>query len=308
MPLLTPFAVALGLVLGRRIGWAAPSIVPLFAFITFSGALSLTVDDARTVIRRPLPIFLFFALFHAIIPIMVRLLAGLAFPQRTDYVTGFILLFSIPTAVSGFIWTSIYRGNGPLSLALILIDTLLAPLTVSATVSLLMGQRVAVDTGSMFASLLFMVVIPSIAGIALNEASRGRIPKAAGPALKPLSKLLLVAVIALNVSRLPGRLPPLDWSLAAVAAACVAFTLGGFALGRLGGSIAKLPPEDTVALTFAAGMRNISAALVLAISFFPPSAAVPVVTGILFQQTLAALSGVGLVQKLVNRGHVPPKP
>ena len=36
---------------------------------------------------------------------------------------------------------------------------------------------------------------------------------------------------------------------------------------------------------------------------FPPGAAIPVVTGILLQQTVAALAGVGLIQKLDNRGH-----
>ncbi|MGE1198271.1 hypothetical protein ACQJ18_26655 [Priestia megaterium] len=44
-------------------------------------------------------------------------------------------------------------------------------------------------------------------------------------------------------------------------------------------------------MIYTGGMRNISAGAVLAISFFPHPAAVPVVIGMLFQQILAAFYG-----------------
>lgn len=303
MPYLTPFGVAAGLLLGSRISAAAPAIVPLFAVITFSGALAMTAEEAVGVVRKPLPIILFLISFHVILPAAVRLAAGLFFSGDPDYITGFVLLFAIPTAVSGYIWTGIYRGNGPLALALILLDTLLAPFTVPATVSAFMGKNVSVDTGGMFLSLVWMVVLPSAAGVALNRLTKGAAPKAVGPVLKPLAKVFLVMVIAINVSRLEGKIPPFDAVFVGILAACALLSFGGFALGRLSSLAMGLSREDSVTLTFATGMRNISAALVLAIDFFPPRAAVPVVTGILLQQTLAALAGVGLIQKMDNRGH-----
>lgn len=303
MPFLTPLGVIAGLILAQRIAGASPAIIPLFAFITFSGALSMTTRDAIAVARNPLPIVVFLVSFHIVIPLLVRIASGLVFSGDAEYVTGFILLFAIPTAVSGYIWTSIHRGNGPLALALILLDTLLAPFVVPMTVSLLMGKAVSIDTGGMFVSLLLMVVIPSVLGVSINELSKGRLPLRIVPIFKPFSKLFLVAVIAINVSRLPGTLPPLGPDFIAVAALSVALSFGGFAVGRFASALLRLPVADTVSVTFATGMRNISAALVLAIAFFPPRAALPVVTGILFQQTLAALAGVGLIQKMVNRGH-----
>ena len=47
-------------------------------------------------------------------------------------------------------------------------------------------------------------------------------------------------------------------------------------------------------MMFSGGMRNISAGAVLAISYFPPAVAVPVVLGMLFQQTLASLYGFAI--------------
>lgn len=303
MPYMTPLGVAAGLLLGNGISPASPAIVPLFALITFSGALSMTAGEALGVFRKPLPIIAFLLSFHIVLPAAVRLAAGLIFASNPDYVTGFVLLFAIPTAVSGYIWTGIHRGNGPLALALILIDTMLAPFSVPATVALFMGRSVTIDTSGMFFSLLLMVVIPSIAGVAINHLTRGAAPNALSPVLKPLSKLFLFMVIAINVSRLEGKIPPLDAGFLAVLAVCTLLSFAGFALGRLSSAALRLSREDSVSVTFATGMRNISAALVLAISFFPPAAAVPVVTGILLQQTVAALAGVGLIQKLDNRGH-----
>jgi predicted Na+-dependent transporter len=44
-------------------------------------------------------------------------------------------------------------------------------------------------------------------------------------------------------------------------------------------------------MIFCVGLRNISAALVLAIQYFEPRTAIPVVIGILFQQSISAISG-----------------
>jgi predicted Na+-dependent transporter len=53
-------------------------------------------------------------------------------------------------------------------------------------------------------------------------------------------------------------------------------------------------------MTFTGGMRNISAALVLATTYFPPLAALPVILGILFQQTFVGLLGGVLFGKRRN--------
>lgn len=52
---------------------------------------------------------------------------------------------------------------------------------------------------------------------------------------------------------------------------------------------------------FSGGMRNISAGAVLAVSYFPPAVAVPVVLGMLFQQTLASIYGFAINRYYINK-------
>jgi len=251
----------------------------------------MNAGDFLRVIKNPKPIFAFLISFHVIIPLAVRLLAGIAFPNESSFVTGLVLLFAIPTAVSGYIWTSIHKGNGPLTLSIILIDTILAPFMVPFTVSALMRSTVRIDSTGMFISLVWMVVLPSIFGIMLNQSSKGKIPSLLVPALKPLSKLFLIAVIAINASRVSASVTSFEPVFLFLAFACFVLSFMGFLVGALTGKITALDRGDRVSTMYAVGLRNISAALVLALEFFPARVAIPVLMGILFQQTLASVAG-----------------
>lgn len=304
MPLLTPTGVVCGFLLGSRISGFAPAVTFLFAFITFSGALSMNAGDFLRVIKNPKPIFAFLVSFHIIIPVAVRLLAGLAFPGEPSFVTGLVLLFAIPTAVSGYIWTSIHKGNGPLTLSIILIDTILAPFMVPFTVSALMRTTVRIDSTGMFVSLVWMVVLPSIFGILLNQSSKGKIPSLIVPVFKPLSKLFLVAVIAINSSRVSSSVTSFEPVFLFLAFACLVLSFMGFFIGALTGKAAGLNRRDSVSTMYAVGLRNISAALVLALEFFPPRVALPVLMGILFQQTLASVAGLIFIPDATEPGKI----
>ena len=71
---------------------------------------------------------------YILIPLAVSILARLFFHGNGDAILGYILLYSIPTAVVGCVWSGIYGGNGALSLTLLVIGTLLAPLSTPTTV------------------------------------------------------------------------------------------------------------------------------------------------------------------------------
>jgi tagaturonate reductase len=301
MPLLTPAGVLAGFLLGHRISGLAPAVTILFAGITFAGALNMNVRDVVGVIKKPLPIGVFLIFFHIVIPTLIYLLCSMIFAGNRDYITGFMLLFSIPTAVSGYVWTTIHKGNGPLSLSLILLDTILAPVLVPATLSFFLRTSVTIDAAGMFLSLVWMVVIPSILGIAINQKSRGEISKRVQPVAQPLSKIALVCVVGINTSRVADSVNVLSPEFLFMAAICIPMTLGVFALGSLSGKLARFGRPDRVTTMYAIGMHNISAALVLALDFFPPVVAMPIITGILFQQSLASLAGVVFVQKQATK-------
>jgi predicted Na+-dependent transporter len=297
MPLVTPSGVALGFLFPGVFIILRPFIAWFFALMTLSGALKLRARELGAALRSPLPILIYFLSAHAAMPLIVLFFSRLVFRGDTDTVAGYVLLFSSPTAVSGFIWVSIFRGDPTLALALILLDTLAAPLVMPGTVSLLLGTTVSLDMTGMALSLLVMVVLPTVVGVAANETSGGKVPALLSPYLNPLSKICLALVISANAAAVAPQVRldnPRVWLIAAL---CVCFSSLSFFSAKLTGILARLTPEKRVSLLFTAGLRNTVAATTIAIEYFPAAAAQPAILGIMFQQVMAALMGKLLLRR-----------
>jgi len=296
IPLTTPLAVALGLFLPGIFIIFRPFVIFLFAVMTFSGALKLTASELGETVRKPFPILLFFFTSHILMP-LAALGTSSAFFTDGNIVTGFILLFAGPTAVSGFIWITIFKGDKALGLTLILFDTLLAPLVVPATLYIFAGTKTTMDMSGIAVSLIFMVVVPTILGVMLNETSKGKIPSAICPALNPFAKICLMLVIAANSSAIAHVIKfndPLVWAIAAL---CIFLTSLGFLLAKLNGIAAKCEKEKRDTLVFAGGLRNNSAVMTIAVTFFPEAAVLPAVLSIVFQQIVTAVMGKLIIKK-----------
>ncbi|NBK20745.1 MAG: bile acid:sodium symporter family protein [Spirochaetia bacterium] len=310
MPILTPLGVLVGLILGFRVSWMKPSVTFLFAFLTFSGALGISSSSFLRVIKKPRNLLVFFLGTNIIMPVIAWALASLFFGSNPAVVTGYVLLLSIPTAVSGYIWSAIYKGDGALSLTLILVSTIFAPLVTPFTISFLTQSSVSLDSTSMMISLLKMVVIPSLLGISLNSATKGGVTVHLAPALKPIAKIALFFIIVINTSLVSERLlADASWSYLPIALLCAFLAASGYPISYTLGKLAKIPHEQNISITFATSMRNISAALVLSIQFFPAQTALPVIFGIVFQQTICAFMGHFLFgQKILSPDTLRSKP
>ena len=258
--------------------------------MTFSGALKLKASELKDAVRTPFPIFLFFTASHVIMPVLAMLVSS-AFIGDPDVITGFTLLFSGPTAVSGFIWVSIFKGDMALCLTLILLDTLLAPLVVPSSVSFLMGAKTALDMSGIALSLLFMIVIPTIAGVTVNETSKTKIPKAICPYLDPLAKVCLILVIAANAAIIAPDVNFADPLILKVTVLVIILTFTGFALIKLITVAGRCRFPKDIAVIISGGLRNNSAVMTIAVAFFPQSAVLPTLVSIIVQQSIAAAAG-----------------
>lgn len=291
MPVLTPLGVALGVLLPAVFLSLRPFLLLMFGTITLAGALRLRARDMGRALSSPLPLIAFFVTVRALMPAAVLLLSRLFFRQDVDTISGFVLLYSVPTAVTAFIWITVYGGDPALSLTFILLDSILAPLVTPLTVRLLLGTVVNLDAGGMAVSLVFMVLLPTIAGVSLNEISRGKIPALVCPYLNPLSKICMVLVISANSAAVAPQFRLDNIRMFSIIPVCIGFSVLGFLAGKLAGIAGKFNNEKQISLFFASGLRNTSAAMTLGIEFFPPGAALPSVLGIMFQQTVAAIMG-----------------
>jgi len=296
IPITTPFGILMGFLLPFIFMYFRPFVTLLFGIITFSGALKLRARELGATVKRPATILLFFVTSHVLMPIIALFSSSIAFPD-TDAITGFVLLFAGPTAVSGFFWVMIFNGNKAYGLSFILLDTILAPFLVPLTLSVLLKETVSMDMTGIAFSLAFMVVVPTIIGVAINEASAGKIPEYLCPYLDPLAKLLLILVIAANASPLAQSVrlsDPLVWKTAGI---CILMTFTGFLLAKAASVVFKLDNDRSISLIIAGGLRNNSAVMTIAVTFLSQAAALPVLLSIVFQQSVMAVMGKLLIKK-----------
>ena len=291
MPLLTPVSVAAGVLVAPWIhSWTF--IVPwVFAFVTFTGSLNSNFRMLHHTLTHPFPVFLALTILHIITPMFAWTAGHLLFPNDPLIVTGFTLALVIPTGITSVIWVTMYRGSVPLALVIILLDTILSPVVVPFSMSVLAGSKVEMDVFAMMSGLFWMIVLPSLLGMLVNEWVKSEKASRISQTLSPFSKLSLPLVIAINSAVVAPYLRDIDLQFLQILLAILFVVLCGYLLSWGLAVACRQPHETIVTLIYTGGMRNISAGAVIAVNFFPPQAAVPVVVCMLFQQMLAAFHG-----------------
>lgn len=154
--------------------------------------------------------------------------------------------------------------------------------------SSLFNTTVDIPIGPIMFDLFVIVVLPTIVGVGLYELSKGRIQEKVKPIAMPISKLCFVAVVALNASAIAPYVDQLKQDMLkliplVIVLVGVCYAVGYFGTAKAGGK------EVQVTVSYSTGMRNISLGIVLALGYFSPLAAVPVVLSILVQRPLATV-------------------
>ena len=162
MQIIVPICVALGVLFPQQIGVLKPIVPTLFAFMTFQGALSNTFHQVAEVLHRPLHLIVALLVSAALIPIAAYAMGSLFFGSNPNLVCGIVLEYSVPVAVTAFMWISMFGGNGPLALTIILTSSVISPVTIPLTLKLLLGATVAIDVPSMMQNMAFMIAIPAV--------------------------------------------------------------------------------------------------------------------------------------------------
>ncbi|MFT8321456.1 MAG: bile acid:sodium symporter family protein [Bacillus sp. (in: firmicutes)] len=291
MPLLTPTSVIIGVILAGFLHHFSFLVPWIFAGMTFTGSLTSNFQSVKHTITHPLSLILTLSVLHIITPLWAFAIGHLFFQNDPFTITGLTLAVVIPTGITSVIWVSMYKGNVPLTLAIILLDTLLSPFLVPLSMSFFVGETVHLEIWGMMKGLLGMIVLPSIAGMAINQFYSKSTAEKWNKTLAPFSKLGLAAVVSINSSVVAPYLLHIDKKFIQIAITIFFISLSGYFFAWILGILTKRSKEEVIGMIYTGGMRNISAGAVLAVSFFPPQVAVPVVIGMLFQQILAAFYG-----------------
>lgn len=288
LAILTPLSLVVGVLL-ENVGHHFVFLVAwLFAFMTFTSSLKMKFKDVNVFRKHPLFILFAIVFLHILMPLWAFFLSTVIFDDHLLTV-GFVLSVAVPTGVTSVIWISICKGNLPLGLSIILIDTLLSPFIMPLLLYVVSGEKIQLDVSSIMLDLVFMIVLPTILGILVNELSKGEIPKKISKKLAPFSKISLLSIIIINSSAIAPFLKDLNLHLVGVILLVFAISVSGYSFALLIGRFVIKNVQQMTTLVFTGGMRNIAVGVIVATTYFPSKVAMPVVFGMLFQQVLASL-------------------
>ncbi|UOQ45831.1 bile acid:sodium symporter family protein [Halobacillus salinarum] len=298
MPFITPASVVIGVIFSAWLKEFVFLVPWIFAVMTFSGSLNSNFSDLRKVLRQPLPLLACLLVLHLVMPLIALGIGSLLFPGDSYTVTGLILSFVIPTGITSLIWVSIYKGHVVLTLSIILVDTLLAPFVVPYVLKIFVGTSVEMDVLAIMSGLFWMIVLPSLLGMLINQFAKKQTSDKLSAAFAPFTKVGIGLVVAINSSDVAPFLKEVNGKLLLIAVTVFGMAVLAYGTGFITGRLLKQSSPIVVSLTYNSGMRNISGGAVIAITYFPPPVAVPVIVGMLFQQILASFTGFFLSRNL----------
>lgn len=265
--------------------------VTLFCFIylTFITSLDIHFKDLLRIIKHPvLPIGMLI-LIHAVMPVIAGGIGFLFYPQDLYTRLGFLISSVIPIGLSSIIWTGIAGGDVVLALVVVMFDTLLTPLILPAFFALVLGQSIDVNYSQMVLDLIVMVTLPSLAGMALNDLTKGKVDKFSQSLGGLTAKIGLFFIILINAAMIA---PKIVWgvSIFKLLMVILLLMLCGYLVGYLASFALHARTRPTVlTMIFNVGMRNINFGFVLAMAYFPIAVAIPVTLGSVFNQPLASI-------------------
>ena len=289
MPLVVILCLTAGITFSKPLGHLIFLVPYVFAFMTFAGALNSNFRQLLNIARHPLPLIVSLVIIHAVIPLIALAAGKLFFHGYPYFVEGIILEYVVPSAVVSVMWCTMSGGDIALTLSLLLIDTLTAPLIVPFSLSILIGVHTHIDALGIMKDLTWMVTIPAFITMLLNQFSHDRIGKKLSPIIAPYGKIALIFIVTVNSTRVAPFVLHMTAVQFEVLAVILILCVSGYVIGWLSSLLLHQKRSVTASMTFGCGMRNINAGAVIASAYFPPEVMFPVMVGTLFQQALASI-------------------
>lgn len=271
-------------------------VTGLFAYATFVTSLSISFREFIKVLAKPLvPLWTLF-LIHIVTPLASWAISLLFYPHEPLTTLGYLIAAAVPIGVTSILWTALTKGNAAVALVTVALDTLLVPVLLPIFFKFTVGQTIQVDYGAMAQQMLWMITVPSLLGMLLQDFTQGRIGNFSQGIVGVTSKFAFALVIFLNAALVSDQIH-WSWSIAKTVFVSFLLVVIGYLIGYAGSLVVKdKSRETTLAMMYCVGIRNISFGLVLVLNYFPVQTAVPITLFMLFQQPFAAL-----IPKMYNR-------
>lgn len=244
----------------------------LLGIIMFGMGMTLTVDDFKVVLKRPLDVLKGTAAQFIIMPLIAFLLSKV-FGLEEALMVGVVLVGTCPGGTSSNVISYMAGGDVALSVAMTTVSTLLAPILTPALTYLLIRQTVTFSPISMFISIVQVVLLPIALGLIIKAIikEKANIIEAYMPAVSSISIACIVGgVIGANSTKILA-------SIGLIVVVVILHNVCGYALGYFVGKFTGMDRKKSITLAVEVGMQNSGLATSLAATQFAsmPLAAVP---------------------------------
>ena len=223
----------------------------LLGVVMFGMGLTLNLHDFKIVFSRPKDVITGCLAQFTIMPLLAWGLSQL-FALDEALALGVVLVGCCPGGTASNVITYLAKGDLALSVGMTGVSTLLAPFLTPLLTWALAGKSVDVDVAGMLLSILWVVILPIVAGLIVKWLWPKFTEKATAylPALSSLAISMIVAiVIGANASKLlAGGMM--------IVAVVMLHNICGLGLGYLIGKLLGLSEPKKRAISVEVGMQN----------------------------------------------------
>ena len=273
MGVLVLLSAIVALTFPELVSQVKPTVInPLLGVIMFGMGQTLRADDFRIVFSRPKDVIIGCLAQFTVMPLLAWLLARV-FALDEALTVGVVLVGCCPGGTASNVITYLAKGDLALSVGMTGVSTLLAPVLTPLLVLLLAGKTVDVDVVGMLLSILWVVILPIVAGLIVKRLWP-RQTTAATAYLPALSSLAICAIVLIVIAANAQKL--LSSGLV-VMLVVMLHNVGGLAIGYVVGTVLGMSAAKRKAVSIEVGMQNSGLASSLATLHFAtyPMATIP---------------------------------
>ncbi len=249
----------------------------ILGLIMLTMGCTLSMEDFRILLRRPMDIFIGSVAQYTIMPLVAWSLSRL-FHLDPYLSAGIILVGCCPGGVSSNIMSFLCKGDVAYSVGMTTVSTLLAPFVTPLLMLWLASTSIDIDAWGMFRNILFVTLLPVTLGCFFNyllgKTSYFRDVQQIMPGMSVICLAFIVGGVIYTVS---PHLQQNALQLLLITMLVVFLHNGlGYLLGYLVGKIFNFNTAKKRTISIEVGMQNAGMATVLSRNFLATPAAIAV--------------------------------
>lgn len=244
----------------------------LLGVIMFGMGMTLSIDDFKLVLERPIDVLKGTALQFLIMPLLAFGLSKI-FGLEQALMVGVVLVGTCPGGTSSNVISYMAGGDVALSVTMTTVSTLLAPILTPVITHLLIRESVSFSPASMFINIVQVVILPIAFGVFIRTMLK-ETAKAIETYMPAVSSIAISCIVGGVIG---SNKESIIASFGLIVIVAILHNILGYTFGYFAGKLSGMDRKKSLTIAIEVGMQNSGLATSLAASQFAsmPLAAVP---------------------------------